>query len=63
MNSSRKIRSYLISGILLTIISLKNLDNFSIFYEGIALAIGVAALIMAAVEYMKKTKEEKNTNP
>ena len=62
MNSSRKIRSYLITGIFLSFIGLKNLDDFSIFYEGIALAFGVTALVIAVILYMKETGEKDNTN-
>jgi hypothetical protein len=54
-----KIRAYVASGIFLTFIALKDLDNFYIFYEGIALCVGVTALILAAIEYKKKADQEK----
>jgi uncharacterized membrane protein len=53
MNNT-KIRNYLISGIFLIFIGLKDIDNFSIFYEGIALGLGLTALVLALIEYMKK---------
>jgi hypothetical protein len=56
--NNNKIKTYLISGVFLTFIGLKDIDNFYIFYEGIALGIGITAFALAGVEYMKKNDEE-----
>jgi hypothetical protein len=56
---NNKIRSYLISGIFLIFVALKDIEHFYIFYEGIALGLGVTALILAGIEYMNRVDQEK----
>ncbi|HLV42176.1 MAG TPA: hypothetical protein VKY37_07850 [Brumimicrobium sp.] len=48
-----KVTSLLISGTFLTIISLSDLDNFSIPLHGFFLVIGLTALVMAGIKYFK----------
>ncbi len=52
-----KVNTYLISGIFLTYFGLKD-DDFVIWYNGIALVLGITALIYAFIEYRKTKKEE-----
>jgi hypothetical protein len=54
-----KIRTYLISGTLLTFLALKDIEHFHIFYNGIALGLGLTGLILAAIEYKSKADQEK----
>ena len=58
--NNNKIISYLISGAFLTFIGLKDIENFNIFYEGIALALGITALTLAGIEYTKKIDQERD---
>ncbi len=52
-----KVNSYLISGAILVYFGLKD-DDFVIWYNGLALVIGITAFIFAFIEYQKtKTKE------
>jgi|GEM_PF-4343250 len=57
--NNNKFRSYLIAGVFLTFISLKDIEHFYVFYEGIALALGITALALAGIEYKKKIDQEK----
>ena len=52
-----KVNTYLISGIFLTYFGLKD-NNFVIWYNGVALILGMTALIYAFIEYKKTKKEE-----
>ncbi len=52
-----KANTYLISGIFLTYFGLKD-DDFVIWYNGIALVLGITALIYAFIENRKTKKEE-----
>ena len=47
-----KVNAYLISGIFLTYFGLKD-DNFVIWYNGVALILGITALVFAYIEYRK----------
>lgn len=53
---AKKVNQYLISGVILCVFALRT-EEFEIFYNGIALTIGIAAFFMAYIEY-KKTKAE-----
>ena len=55
MIMNRKTKTYLISGLFLTYFGLK--DNFLIFYNGIALLLGLTALYMAYREYKNEKKD------
>jgi hypothetical protein len=57
--SNNKTRTYLISGVFLTFYGLKDLGHFYVFYDGIALALGITALVLAGIEYKKKIDQEK----
>lgn len=52
-----KVNTYLISGVFLTYFGLKD-ENFVIWYNGVALILGITALIYALIEYRKTKKEE-----
>jgi hypothetical protein len=56
--NNNKTKSYLISAAVLIFLSLKDLDNFNIFYEGIGLALGITALALAGIEYKRKIHQE-----
>lgn len=49
-----KINRYIISGAILTYFALKDLNNFDILYNGIALAAGITAFIFAYLEFKKQ---------
>jgi hypothetical protein len=57
--NNNKIRSYLLSGVFLIFIGLKDIERFNIFYEGIALIFGFTALVIAGIEYKRKIDEGK----
>jgi len=56
MNS--KVTRYLIAGVILTYFGLKD-DDFVLWYNGVALVMGLVAFFYAYKEY-EKNKEEKN---
>ena len=56
--NNNKIRSFLLSGIFLTFIGLRDIEHFNVFYEGIALGLGITALALAGVAYKKKIDQE-----
>jgi len=49
--------AYAICGVFLVYFGLEDLNNFNILYNGIPLAIGIIALVMAIVEYIKDKKK------
>lgn len=53
---NNKVKTYLIPGIFLTYFGLKG--DFLIWYNGIALILGLTALVFAYLEYRKTKKEE-----
>jgi hypothetical protein len=53
-----KTTTLLISGLFLTFISLSDLDNFSIPLHGFFLVIGLTALVMAVIEFVKSKKKD-----
>lgn len=57
--NNNKAKSYLIAAVFLLYISFKDVENFNVFYEGIALALGITALALAGIEYKRKIDEEK----
>ncbi|MEP0264651.1 hypothetical protein [Dokdonia sp.] len=60
---NNKVKTYLISGAFLTYYGLKD-DNFLIWYNGLALALGITALILAYITYRKdKNQSGKNHTP
>jgi drug/metabolite transporter superfamily protein YnfA len=54
-----KANTYLISGIFLIYFGLKD-ENFVIWYNGVALILGITALIYAFIEHRKTKKDNKN---
>ena len=46
-----KVRTYMISGVFLTYFGLK--DDFVIWYNGIALVLGISSFVLAYIEYRK----------
>lgn len=56
--NNNKIRSFLLSGIFLTFIGLRDIEHFNFFYEGVALGLGLTAIALAGVEYKKKHDRE-----
>jgi hypothetical protein len=55
---NNKVKTYLIAGALLTYYGLKD-DSFLIWYNGLALVLGITALILAYITYRK----DKNHTP
>jgi hypothetical protein len=58
MNNNNKILGYVVMGLFLTYIGLKDLEHFNIFYEGIALGFAITAFVLAGIEYQKKMDQE-----
>jgi hypothetical protein len=53
-----KTKTYLLSGIFLTYFGLSD-DNFLVWYNGIALVLGITAFVGAYLEYKKHKDLEK----
>jgi hypothetical protein len=53
---NNKVKAYLIPGVFLTYFGLK--DDFLIWYNGIALILGLTSFVFAYLEYRKAKKEE-----
>ncbi len=53
---NNKVKIYLIPGIFLTYFGLKG--DFLIWYNGVALILGLISLVFAYIEYKKTKKEE-----
>lgn len=50
--------SYFVSSAFLIYFGLKDLNDFNWLYNGAALAIGIVALVLGLVEFMKGRKSE-----
>lgn len=50
---------YIVSGVLLTYFGLKD-ENFLIWYNGVALVLGITAFVFAYLEY-RKTKNKNDS--
>lgn len=51
--SNNKTARYLLSGCILAYFGLKNLEDFYVFYEGIAIAASICAFAFAYLEWKK----------
>lgn len=55
--NNKKIRTYVIAGIFLAYFGLKDLENFNVLYNGIAVAFSITAFALAFIEYRKEKTE------
>lgn len=52
--NNKKVRSYLLAGFFLAYFGLKDIENFNLLYNGVALGVSITAFIMAYFEYRKE---------